>query len=214
MSAVDFSDPLRSHLQASQLPSFQALCRQANVSKWQVEQLRRGQVLQMRVAVLQRISQALHLSLPELIAQFSDTPLPDTPAVPSTAALQEEYHRLQAQLAEQRTLLQAEFQQATLQTLETLLLQLPTALHTAQQNPDIPASRLIPLLRPLDQLLQRWGIEAIAPVGSELPYNPQLHQLMDGSAQPGDPVRVRYTGYQQGDRLLYRAKVSPTANRP
>jgi len=61
----------------------------------------------------------------------------------------------------------------------------------------------------MDVLLQQWGVEAIAPVGAELPYDPQQHQLLEGTAQAGDQVLVRYTGYRQGDKLLYRAKVSP-----
>jgi len=39
-------------------------------------------------------------------------------------------------------------------------------------------------------------VEAIAPVGAELSYDPQLHQLL-GRAQPGERVKVRYTGYCQ-----------------
>jgi molecular chaperone GrpE (heat shock protein) len=54
-------------------------------------------------------------------------------------------------------------------------------------------------------------VEAIAPVGAEIPYDPQLHQLMEGNPQLGEIVKVRYTGYRQGDKLLYRAKVSPVS---
>ncbi|MGB7379946.1 MAG: XRE family transcriptional regulator, partial [Rivularia sp. (in: cyanobacteria)] len=36
-----------------------------------------------------------------------------------------------------------------------------------------------------------------------------IHQLIEGNAQPTEKVKVRYTGYRQGDKLLYRAKVSP-----
>jgi len=32
----------------------------------------------------------------------------------------------------------------------------------------------------MEQLLQQWGLEAIAPVGAELSYDPQLHQLLEG----------------------------------
>lgn len=61
--------------------------------------------------------------------------------------------------------------------------------------------------------MQEWGVEAIASVGSEIPYDPQWHQLMDGTALPGELVRVRYTGYRLADnKLLYRAKVSPISN--
>ena len=123
--------------------------------------------------------------------------------------LQHEYDRLQQQLVQQRQDLWQEFQQSSVQVLESLLLQLPTAAYAAQQNPQAPAVKLLPLLRPLDQLLQAWGIEPIATVGADVSYDPQQHQLMAGVAQPGDSVKVRYTGYRQGNRLLYRAKVSP-----
>lgn len=130
-------------------------------------------------------------------------------AVSHLSELRQEYDRLQVKLAHQREELWQEFQQSSVQVLESLLLQLPTALYAAQQNPQAPAVKLIPLLRPIDGLLQHWGIEAIANVGAEVAYDPQHHQLMEGTAAPGDSVRVRYTGYRQGEKLLYRAKVSP-----
>ena len=105
-----------------------------------------------------------------------------------------------------------EFQQSSLQVIESWLLQCPTAAYAAQQNQQLPAVRLLPLVRPLEQLLQEWGVEAIASVGAEIPYDPHLHQLMEGTAQPGEAVRVRYIGYRQSEKLLYRAKVSPVGN--
>jgi molecular chaperone GrpE (heat shock protein) len=64
----------------------------------------------------------------------------------------------------------------------------------------------------LDHLLEDWGIKAIAPVGTEVNYDPRLHQLMDGAelelVKEGDVVLVRYTGYVRGEQLLYRARVS------
>ena len=207
MGEPDYSERLRSLLSPVQLSSFRELSRAAGVSLWQVNQLRQGQALHMRVEALIPISQALQISLDALIAQFSSSPSlvgaiapPDSAEAITGEAIAKEAITAAAIAA---------FQDASLQTLESLLIQLPTAIHAAQQKPDIPASRLIPLLRPIDRLLQDWGIEAIAPVGAEVPYDPHRHQLMDGTAQPDDLVRVRYTGYQQGDRLLYRAKVSP-----
>jgi molecular chaperone GrpE (heat shock protein) len=58
-------------------------------------------------------------------------------------------------------------------------------------------------------LVAAWEVEPIGTVGTEVPYDPQNHQLMGGTVQPGESVRVRYVGYRQGDRLLHRAKVSP-----
>lgn len=214
----DHTAALRELMQRVGLSSFKALSRAAAVSKWQIEQLRQGQVVHMRVEPLLKISQALQIPLVDLIARFSagtlDAACLSTPQANQATIeqLQREYQRLHTQLSEQRALLQQEFQQTSLQILESWLLQFPTAAYAAQQNPQIPATRLLPLLRPIDQLLQSWGIEAIAPVGSELPYDPHLHQLMDGNAQPGDLVKVRYAGYRQGEKLLYRAKVSPVAS--
>jgi molecular chaperone GrpE (heat shock protein) len=197
-----YPQKLRSLLQSAHLPSLKALSRTANVSEWQVKQLGKGQAAKMRVEPLHKLSQALQVSLPELISQFSDLTL-------ASYDLQPEYQRLQTQLQQQQETLQQEFQQASLQILESWLVQYPTAAYAAQQNPEVPALRLIPLMRPVEQLVKSWGLEAIAPVGTELPYDPQIHQLMDGEAEVGDRVKVRYTGYRQGEKLLYRAKVSP-----
>ena len=213
--------------------SFKALSQKADVSDWQVKQLRQGKVAQMRAENLLKLSQALQLPITELLTTFSDLNLQSdlnleieasaqaTKSSDSTevkqsssslgaiADLQQEYQRLQTQLQQQQESLWQEFQRSSLQTLESWLLQWPTAAYAAQQNPQAPAVKLLPLLRPVEQLLQQWGVEAIAAVGTEVPYDPQVHQLMAGMAEAGDPVRVRYTGYRQGDKLLYRAKVSP-----
>ena len=209
---LDRASQLHALMRQAGFSSFKALAQAAAVSELQIRKLRRGQVATMRLAALQKLSQALKLSLPELLALF-DHPSESQTSAPA-APMQQEYDRLQAQLTQQKAELWQEFQQDSLQILESLLLQLPTAAHAAQQNPQLPAAKLLPLLRPLDRLLEAWGIAAIAPVGSEVAYDPQQHQLMSGAAQPGDRVRVRYTGYRQGDRGLYRAKVSPIEQTP
>jgi molecular chaperone GrpE (heat shock protein)/DNA-binding Xre family transcriptional regulator len=225
-SSQDYTQRLRSLMQSVGVSSFKALSQKAGVSEWQVQQLRQGKAAQMRIDPLDKLSQSLQISLLELLTTFSELQLQHFPPPPTSATphppsnevaialetLQQEYQRLQAQVAQQRETLWQEFQQSCLQALESWLLQFPTAAYAAQHNPQIPATRLLPLMRPIEQLLKDWGVEAIAPVGTELPYDPQCHQLMDGTAQPGDQVRVRYTGYRQGDRLLYRAKVSSIAN--
>lgn len=213
-SSSTYSDLLRSLMQPLNIPSFKALSRTAGVSEWQVKQLRQGRTAQMQVEPLFKLSQTLQISLNELLAKFSDLPLqPSNPGSNQQFSnLQQEYRRLEAQLTKQQQTLQQEFQRSSLQTLESLLLQLPTAAYAAENNPQIPAARLLPLLRPIEQLLKSWGVEAIAPVGSEVDYDPQMHQLMEGRAEVGDRVKIRYTGYTQGDKLLHRAKVSPISN--
>lgn len=129
----------------------------------------------------------------------------------SLETLQQEYQRLQKQLEEQSTLLNQEFQQESLQILESWLLQWPTAIAIVQKNPQLPAERILSLVKPVEKLIQKWGIEKIAAVGDEVSYNPRQHELIKGTAEIGDLVKVRYVGYQKGDRLLYRAKVSAIA---
>ncbi|MBW4514448.1 MAG: helix-turn-helix transcriptional regulator [Timaviella obliquedivisa GSE-PSE-MK23-08B] len=195
---------LRSLLQQAHIPSLKALSHAANVSEWQVRQLRRGQVAKMRVESLHKLAQALQVSMVELVEKFSELAI----ATPTDSNFQQEYQRLQLQLQQQRESLQQEFQNTSLQILESWLIQYPTAAYAAQQK-DVSASRLLPLMRPIEQLIEAWGLAAIAPVGAEVDYDPQLHQLMEGHAEVGDRVKVRYTGYRQGEKLLYRAKVSP-----
>ena len=204
------------------IPSFRALCRQAGISDWAVQQVKRDRITHMRVETLQKLAAGLQLSLSELLCSFGviecqiqSSPQPtDNSPLPiniheHNAALAIEYQRLQNQLADQEVALRGRFQQEVLTVIEPWLLQWPTVTHAVEKNPELPATRLVPLVQPVQNLLTQWGIEAIAPVGSELPYNPQQHQLMNGNIQPGEPIKIRYTGFVQGNTLLYRAKVSP-----
>jgi molecular chaperone GrpE (heat shock protein) len=244
-SPADYTPHLQQWMQQVGFSSFRALSQAAGVSEKQIRQLRRGEIAQMRMATVLKLSQALGLSPLELLevvgkgegkrekaegrggeresGRAGDGRMREEKkgegkrekaegemgGSSGLEELQREYDRLQAQLTQQRQVLWQEFQQTSVQILESLLLQLPTAAYAAQQNPQVPAVKLLPLLRPLEQLLQEWGIEAIAPVGSEVAYDPQWHQLMEGTATVGDLVKIRYTGYRQGETLLYRAKVSP-----
>ncbi|AFZ18191.1 helix-turn-helix domain-containing protein [Allocoleopsis franciscana] len=217
----DFSQELTQRLQELMQPlsfhSYKQLSKSTGVSEKQFRRLRRGQISQMRVGTLLKLSQALQVSVDELLATFSSESSPYPPSsargeAASVEALRQEYERLQQQLHDQQETLMQEFQQSSLQVLESWLVQWPTAAYAAQQNQQLPAVRLLPLVRPVEQLLQEWGVEAIASVGAEIPYNPQFHQLMEGTAQPGEMVRVRNTGYRHKEKLLYRAKVSPLGN--
>ncbi|OLT57931.1 nucleotide exchange factor GrpE [Moorena bouillonii] len=206
-SYPNYSEQLRQLMAKVGIPSFRQLSLRADVSELQVRRLRKGQVSQMQLKTLLKLAEALQVSVNQLLVMF----LPDSVSTSQEedSTLKQEYQRLEQQLEQQRETLMQEFQQSSLQVLESWLVQWPTAAYAAQQNEQLPAVRLLPLVKPVEQLLEKWGVEAIASVGDELPYDPQQHQLMSGTAQPGDRVRVRYTGYRIGDKLLHRAKVSP-----
>jgi transcriptional regulator with XRE-family HTH domain len=196
----DYTDRLQTLMSAIGITTYTELCQVAGVTEKVIRRLRRGAIGQMQIGTLQKIAQGLRISAPELLAQFTDAT--------EHASLQVEYDRLQTQLQTQRDSLFQEFQQTTLQTIESWMLQWPTAAHAAQQNPTAPAVKLLPLVRPVENLLVQWGIEPIGTVGETIGFDPQRHQVMGAMPQPGDPVRVRYVGYMQSDRLLHRAKVS------
>ncbi|WP_414755391.1 nucleotide exchange factor GrpE [Anabaena sp. CCY 9910] len=207
----DFTQKLQNLMQQVNISSFKALSRQADVSEYQVLRLRQGKLEKMRLDTLLKLSKALQIPLSELLATFLESSIEYQvpPYSQEIADLKKEYERSQLQLEQQREILQQQFQQSSLQLLEPLLLQWPTAAQKARENPELAAVKIVSLVeKPLEKLLQAWGIEAIAPVGSEIPYNPQLHQLKAGTAQPGETVKVTHIGYLQGEKLLYRATVS------
>ncbi len=224
------NEKLQELMQRVGISSYKALGQTAGVSKGQILQLRRGNITVMRLSILLKLSQALQISLDELVTAFlgvSDSDVSDISLnkpvliqpvetnkeqdlLQKIDELKQEYQRLQNQMEVSRQESQQEFILSNLQLLESLLLQFPTAAQKAQENPQLAAVKILPLVqKPLEKLLNAWGVEAIALVGTEIPYDPQWHQLLEGTAQPGESVKVRYTGYRQGDKLLYRAKVSP-----
>ena len=213
---IDFTQKLLELMQQKDISSFKALSKLAGVSEYQIKRLRQGEIQQMRLEFLVKLWQALQIDLSELIINFSQIALikQQTSTQQSSSKeitdLKKEYERLQKQLANQEQSLLAQFQQSSLQIIESLLIQFPTAAYKAKENRQLPAVNIIPLIeKPITRLLQEWGVEAVAEVGTELPYLPEIHQLIEGNAQPNEKVKVRYTGYRQGEKLLYRAKVSP-----
>ena len=221
MSQADFTQNLQNLMQKVGFASFKSLSLAAGVSQWQILQLRRGKIRQMRVEVLLKLSQVLQISGGELAETFgvqgfslktAKTQREDynIDLLQQITELQNEHKRISLSMLQQRELLQQEFQRSSLQILESLLLQWPTAAYRAREDHQLTAVKILPLVdKPLEALLQAWGVRAIASVGDQIPYNPQLHQLLEGTAQPGEIVKVRYTGYMQYDQLLYRARVSP-----
>ena len=188
------------------------LSRLSGVARLQLIRIQRGLILNISVGAIARIARTLNISLDRFVATFCDR-LSHEPSSSNSdlIACRQEYQKLQQAMSDQQATLAAKFQQESLETIESWLLQWATATAAVQQNPQLPAERLLSLVEPIEQLLSQWNVTTIATVGEEIPYNPQYHQLMKGLAQPGELVKVRYVGYQQGDKLLYKAKVSPVS---
>jgi DNA-binding Xre family transcriptional regulator len=223
------TDELRHLMQAVDIPSFRDLRDRARISRRAVDTIRQGRAESLKYQDLMRLCQLLKTDLSSFMKIFSNLPSAsitddvnyrDAGNVISTANLNDDISSdiviereivsryLQEKLDRQKQELRAEFEQEILQRLESMLLQLPTAAYAAQNNSTMPAHNLIPLLRPLDDLLKAWDIERIAQVGERVSYDPHWHELMDGEAEVGSPAIVRYVGYTKHGKLLYRARVS------
>jgi transcriptional regulator with XRE-family HTH domain len=203
--SVDRTPQLRELMNRSSITSFKQLYQVTGSSVSTIDRLRSGEVGTLRWESLVRISKGLQISIDELLETFGDSAYKSDRQ--KIATLEQEYSYLQQQLIQQRETLEAEFQNRSLQVLESFLTYFPTAKQAAINNPDFPASKLVPLTRSIEQLIDSWGVTVIGAVGVEIVYDPQWHQLIEGSINPGEMAIVRYVGYRQGDKAIFRAKV-------
>jgi transcriptional regulator with XRE-family HTH domain len=196
---------LQELMQKVGISSLRELARSTGVSAHTINKLRSGNIDTIRWESIVKISHILQLSIDEFTSTFGDrdSGSPDR----SIEILQQEYQQLQQQFQQQRDTLQSEFQFQSLQAIESFLTYFPTAKHAASNNPDFPASKLFPLIGSIDRLIQSWGVTVIGAVSDKVSYDPRWHQLVSGTANPEELVTVRYVGYRQGEKLIFRAKV-------
>jgi DNA-binding Xre family transcriptional regulator len=172
----------------TQIAGWQQLSAQTKISLKRLRKLRQGQSDHLKLSELVQLSRSLQISLGELLEQLGIqfSPESNSPPVPSLA----------------------EFQLASLQTIESFLTYWPAAAYQVQINPEFPASKLLPLVKPIERLLANWDVVSIDQVGTAVPFSPQQHQAIDSQIAAGEMVTVRYPGYQQDGKLLWRSQVS------
>ncbi|WP_267384086.1 helix-turn-helix domain-containing protein [Cyanobacterium sp. uoEpiScrs1] len=209
-------------MQQAQISNFCQLTKISGVSQWQLNRLLVGLLPKISIENLLKLSKVLKVPIDRLISEFDgnqsflesleDSPL-ETKALhlSDLEKVKEEYKQLQRQLNQHKETLEREFQKSSLEAIESWLLQWPTAAMVAQKNPQLSAVKLLPLVKPIIELLKKWNVETIAIAGEKVPYDPLCHQLLEGSGdvEPGETVIIRYIGYRHGENILYRAKVTP-----
>ena len=210
-----YDQQLRARMAEVGIPSWAALQQRAGISRRAMHSIRHSMVERLRWSQLREVAKALEWPLPVLlrllslsadngadeIANLALTPSFTTPQARQPHVTQHDtQHDTQAET----------FQTDSFRTLQLLLTQYPSACKLAQTKPDLPAKNLVALFRPLETLLADWGIQPIGQVWQAVDFDPVLHQPDQGSMRPGDPVFVRYVGYQRGDQILCPAKVSRT----
>ncbi len=183
------------------ISGWQQLSDRTKISLKRLRKLRQGQLDHLRLSELILLSRSLQVSLSDLLAEFgvefssesNSSPVPSLP----------------------------EFQLTAVKSIESFLTYWPAAAHQVQINPEFPARKLLPLVKPIERLLATWEVVPIDQVGAVVPFNPQQHQAItagvsgeiDAPIQPGEMVTVRYPGYQQGEKLLWRTQVSCSRKR-
>ena len=135
---------------------------------------------------------------------------PDTEQKIKILELEIQCQRLREELKQQSQQLQSDFQNETFTQLQTLLRNYPTVKTMVLAKPELPAKNLVSLFTPLDNLITSWGYTPIGETWQQVNYNPQLHQADNDDIQEGELVYIRFVGYQNGDKILYPAKVSRT----
>ncbi len=188
MSENSLEAVLQELMATAQIPSWQQLSHQTGISAKRLRKLRHGQSDHLKLSELINLSQLLQVSLVGLLERWGLQSSPE-PTSPPASSL-------------------TEFQLTSIQAIESFLTYWPAAAHQAQINPEFPASKLLPLVKPIDRLLASWDVVQTDVVGTVVPFNPQQHQAIDGQILVGKMVTVRYPGYRQGDKLLWRSQVS------
>lgn len=104
--------------------------------------------------------------------------------------------------------LQGHWQKESLNLLQELLISYPTAKLMVELKHNLPPKNILSLLKPLELLLEKWGVEAIGQPWKKVPYNPQIHDCGEEDITEGELVYIRWVGYSQGEQVLLPAKVS------
>lgn len=208
---------LKELMQKQGITSLKSLAQATNISLQKIQHLRQGNIKKLRLEDLINLSQVLQIPLAELLVnlgipldqdQKKISPSEQDLKSQEIETLRREYSLITYQMREMRSQLLQEFQQNNLRTLETWLLQWQKIAAHARTNPEFAAVKLLPFIRPVEKLIESWGVEAIAPLGQEVAYDPQWHHLQAGIAIPGTLVTVISPGYRYQGKLLHRAEVA------
>lgn len=193
---------LYEQMKIAQISSLRELAKRSGLSQYQINKIRRGEWDSLTLAGALRLAQVLQLSLDDLLA-WADLKLPESQNDRSL-----DYQHLEHQLQHQATTLTTQLQRDALHQLESWLRNWPKVVYAIHHDkPDLLAAKILPLLRPLEILLQTWGVEPIGTIGDRLPYSPQEHLPLSPIETAGVLVEIQRPGYRHQGNLLFRAEV-------
>lgn len=206
---------LQERLQQLSIADWKTLRQKSGLTTRQVMQVRRGKIEQLPLHQLQMLAVALNWSIEDLTYKLGILSSPEetssvNPEVTPESLEIEQLHQQCQQLQQELQRLKTQERHSTFSQLQTLLTNYPTLRRIVEVKPDLPAKNLLPMLTPLENLLNNWGYQSIGSAWQQVSYSPQLHQPDTVDIQPGELVYIRLVGYRDGERILCPAKVSRT----
>ncbi|GAB4217870.1 MAG: hypothetical protein OHK0012_24150 [Synechococcales cyanobacterium] len=191
---------LHQRLQELGIPSLRVFSERFGLRRSTLTKFRRGQRDQLTWAEIQQLAAALGWD-PWTLLQT---------APPDSERLRTEVIQLRQAQHHSQTQATLSAHHSTFQHLQSLLISYPTATLLAQRDPTRPATHLVALFKPLDGWLQQHQIERIGDPGTEVAFDPRLHESDDPSIQPGERVWIRLVGYRRGEEIWVPARISRT----
>jgi len=143
----------------------------------------------------------------------------DKPQTAATLRLElaerdEDIERLRKEYALLREQSKAQIERAGGEAVESIVSQCaaPLATLSAMQSRhaekgDLNPADLLQVASSFRKILAERGLEEIGVVGETQPYDPALHQMLDGARpQPGEPVLIRFAGFRFNGKLVAKAQ--------
>lgn len=199
---------LSEHMNTVHINSFRELAQRSGLSRYQIDKIRRGQWESLSLVGALQLATVLQLSLEDFLGGTELKSISTAHQTPQNQSL--DYQHLEHQLQHQAITLNAQLQREALHQLESWLRNWPKVIYAIHHDkPDLLAAKILPLLRPLELLLQTWGVEPIGTIGDRVAYSPQEHLPLSPVSAPGAPVEIQRPGYRHQGSLLFRAEVIP-----
>ena len=126
----------------------------------------------------------------------------------------EEIERLRKEYALLREQSKAQVERAGGEAVESIVSQCAAPLATLSamqtrhaEKGDLNPADLLQVALSFRKILAERGLEQIGVVGEAQPYDPALHQMLDGTRpQPGEPVLIRFAGFRFNGKLVAKAQ--------
>ncbi len=126
----------------------------------------------------------------------------------------EEIVRLKKEYALQREQSREQVERAGREAVEGIVYEFAAPLSTLSamqarqtEKGGLNPADLLQVVSSFRKILEKRGLEQIGSVGDEMPYDPVLHQMLDGSCPPpGEAVSIRFAGFRFNDRIIAKAQ--------